>query len=137
MIPPHLWLGWGAGGYRYFSPDYFNEEYYFHDSHFKGGLTTYTDYAHIDWLQFPMEFGLLGSSLLLGILVYWFGYALWLGRRMQGEGWVILLGAAALLVHALVDFPLYNSAILTLFCLLVASTIKTASLEGKSITRHA
>jgi len=136
MIQPRLWLGWGAGSYRYVSPDYFREDYYFHNSSVPGGLSLYTDYAHNDWLQIPMEFGVVGASFVLGIVLYSVGYALWLGKRLRSEGWVVLLAAAALLVHALVDFPLYNTAVLALLCLLVTSTIKTASLDARPDTHR-
>ncbi len=132
MIQPRFWLGWGAGSYRYVSPDYFREDNYFTSSTSFGGLAYFTDFAHCDWLQFAMEFGVVGASLLLAILIYWLGYAMWLGRRLRAEGWVVLLAASALLVHATIDFPLYNAAVLALFCILVTSTVKTASLESRS-----
>jgi len=136
MMQPHFWLGWGAGSYRYVSPDYFREDYLFHSSHYWGGLDLYTDYAHCDWLQFAMEYGVVGAGLALAILIYWFGYALWLWRQLGVEGWLILLAAAAILAHAAVDFPLFVPAVLTLFCLLIASTLKSASLEVRSDSRR-
>jgi len=136
MMQPRFWLGWGAGSYRYVSPDYFREDYLFHDSHYWGGLEIYTDYAHCDWLQFAMELGVVGAGLALAILIYWFGYALWLWRRLGVEGWLVLLATAAILAHAVIDFPMYVPAVFTLFCLLVASSIKTASLEPRAMVRR-
>ena len=136
MMQPRFWLGWGAGSYRYVSPDYFREDYIFQSSSTYGGVAFYTDYAHSDWLQFAMEFGVVGASLALAVLVYWFGYAVWLGRRLGVEGWLILIGAAAILAHAAVDFPMFNTAVVALFCLLIASVIKTASLEARTIVRR-
>ena len=131
MIKPRLWRG-GARAVTGMSHRITSgEDNYFTSSTNYGGLAFYSDYAHSDWLQFAMEFGVVGASLMLAILIYWFGYAVWLGRRLRAEGWVVLLAAAALLAHATIDFPLYNTAVLALFCVLVASTIKPASLESR------
>jgi len=136
MIGPHLWLGWGAGSYRYVSPSYFLADGYFHSKEAYGGLAVRTDYAHSDWLQFPMELGVIGAGIELAILLFWYGYAVKLGRRLGAEGAVILVGCAGMLVNAAVEFPMFNGALIVLFSLLLASAIKTGALEPARIVRR-
>lgn len=131
MIAAHPWLGWGGGTYRYVSPNFFIEDYVFVDSRYDGGLSQRADWAHSDWLQYPMEFGFIGASLPLAILLYLFMRGLWLSRRLGAEGLVVLLACAGLLAHAAVDFPSYNAAVLLVFCLLLVSTVKTGELAAK------
>jgi len=129
MIGPHLWLGWGAGSYRYVSPSYFLADGDFLSKTSYGGLAMRTDYAHSDWLQFPMELGVIGAGLELAILLFWYGSAMKLGRRLGAEGLVIMIGCAAMLVHAAGEFPMFNGALIVLFSLLLASVVKTGTLE--------
>ncbi len=131
MIHLHPWLGWGGGTYRYVSPDFFIEDYIFNDPTYDTGLKYNTDWAHSDWLQLPMEFGVVGAGLLLAILLYLYGRALWLLRRLGAEGLMVLLAAGGMLAHAAVDFPTYNAAVLLVFCLLLTAMLKTAELEAK------
>ena len=130
MMEPHFWLGWGAGSYRYDIPPYFYADNNFQSSQAYGGTSYWTDYAHCDWLQLPVEYGVIGASLALAMLLYWYGSALWFVRKLGSVGVVALLGTVGLLVHALVDFPIFNAAVLILFSLLLASTIKTGALSA-------
>lgn len=137
MLQPHFWLGWGAGTYRYVIPPYFYADNEFQSSTTYGGSTVWTDYAHCDWLQLPVEYGVLGAGLALAMLFYWYGHALWLARTLGAAGVVTLLATTGLLAHSLVDFPLFNSAVLLLFSLLLASTVKTAALSSHRRVRQA
>lgn len=133
MIKDRPWLGFGGGSYRYVSPDYFRRDGAFIDKTgtYLGGLNKAAFEAHSDWLQFVMEFGFIGAAPLLAILLYWFGYALKLARWLRAPGWLMLLGPLLVLVHATIDFPFYNMAVLTLFTVLLVSTVKNATLEAK------
>jgi len=135
MLGPHFWLGWGGGTYRYVSPDFFVEDYAFNDPTYYGGQSAQSDWAHSDWLQIPMEFGIIGASLSLAIMLFWYGRALWLVRALGSSGLVILMTGAAMLTHSMVDFPIYNASILALFSLLLASTVKTAELDAQHMLK--
>jgi O-antigen ligase len=131
MIKDHPWLGFGGGSYAYISPDYFRADGYFVDSKWPMSQSARANHAHSDWLQLPMEYGFIGAGLLLAILLYLFGHALWLARWLGAAGWITLFAILMILVNATVDFPAYNAAVLTLFSLLLVSTVKTAMLEKR------
>ncbi len=135
MLQVHRWLGWGGGAYRYVSPDFFREDYVFLDSTYDGGLRSQTDWAHSDWLQLPMEFGFIGAGFLLVILLYIYGRALWLARALGAAGLAVLMACGGMLVHCTEDFPAYNASVLTLFSLLLVSTLKQAELEARHASK--
>jgi len=136
MLESNRWLGWGAGSYRYVSPSYFLADNVFINKAAYGGLGARTDYAHCDWLQFPMELGFIGAGLELVILLFWYGYAVKLGRRLGAEGVVVLVGCAAMLIYAAGEFPMFNGALIVLFSLLLASAVKTGTLEPVRVERR-
>lgn len=136
MLKEHFWLGWGAGSFRYTLPRYLYADNYFQSSKAYGGSYVWTDYAHCDWLQLPLEYGVVGASFALAMLLYWYGSALWLVRKLGAAGLVALAPTLGVLVHSLIDFPLFNAAVLTLFSVLLASTIKTASLSAQRRSKH-
>ena len=82
------------------------------------------DHAHNDYLEWLLEFGLLPTLLLTAVVAL----TLWrvgrfvlsneeTGRRMAAGG--ALLGAAAILLHAAVDFPLQIPALAALTAVLL------------------
>ncbi len=129
MIQEQPWLGYGAGSYRYISPGFFFREKMFVDDNALGGVGQRANYAHSDWLQFPMEYGLLGASLLLGMLAYFLVKILTLSRWLGAPAELALVGAVGTLVHALFDFPLHNEAVLTLWAVLLISACKVGELN--------
>lgn len=62
------------------------------------------DYLHNDWMQFLLEFGLLGSALALAALVWWWRQVgpVRMGRLRAGAAG----GIAAIALHSLGDFNL-------------------------------
>ncbi len=136
MMDQHPWLGWGAGSFRYVSPDYFYVDRHFLSSSAIGGLSYWADYVHCDWLQFPVEYGYIGAGLVLAMILYWVGSALWLIRRLGLPGVVGLLGVGAMLAHSAVDFPVFNAAVLALFAMLITTNLKTASLSARQAERR-
>ena len=67
MAKEELWLGWGAGSWRYIFPMYqksYPEIYYqrYHPRHGWKGRRVY-HYAHNDVVQFLCEYGIVGCSL--------------------------------------------------------------------------
>jgi hypothetical protein len=131
MTVPHFWLGWGAGTYQYVLPPYLYADNKFQSSVTFGGSAIWTPYAHCDWLQFPVEYGALGAGLVLAMLLYGYGSALRLARKLGAAGVVVLLAASAMLAHATIDFPFFNAAVFTLFALLTASALKTVMLSTR------
>lgn len=117
--------GWGAGSY----PWTFRK--YQHMFKYKQLLNPFpaqwrkaaVRHAHCDWLQFPAELGSVGAGLLLSMLLFWLGAALYFFRAIGVEHIMIACGPAMSLVHALFDFNLSNPAVLIVFSMLVSLTV--------------
>ena len=108
------------------------------------------DYAHNDYLQWLLELGIPGATLLIGCLGFVFITTIQCIRetpshpqRMYAIG--ALLGAGGILTHAWVDFPLRIPAIAALTSVLLgcasglvllASSRKTASGTSQDQTTH-
>lgn len=108
------WLGGhGAGTFEVVFPRVASEEIAYH-----------FDHAHNDYLQFIIEYGLLGSLPLL-VFVLWALYqaqrAMWLRESVyrSGVGFGASVGIVALLIHSLADFNLQipaNAATYVVIC---------------------
>lgn len=106
-------LGQGAGSFEAVFPQYPGED-----------IRLHFDHAHNDYLQFGIEFGLLGSLPLIAfiLLALWYALkALW--RRdsvyRSGVGFAAAMGITALLIHSSTDFNLQipaNAATLVVLC---------------------
>ncbi|MGV8844320.1 MAG: O-antigen ligase family protein [Pseudomonas sp.] len=106
-------LGQGAGSFEAVFPQYPGED-----------IRLHFDHAHNDYLQFGIEFGLLGSLPLVAfiLLALWYALkALW--RRdsvyRSGVGFAAAMGIIALLIHSSTDFNLQipaNAATLVVLC---------------------
>ncbi len=82
-------------------------------------IDPYVNYAHNEWLQLAIEGG-LPALILLGLFLLWLAVALVKALRLapldpanamiRASGLVVVL----LLVHAIVDFPFRNAALMTL-----------------------
>jgi len=106
-------IGQGAGSFEAVFPKHSGEE-----------IRLHFDHAHNDYIQFAIEFGLLGSLPLLGfvLLALWFALkALWLRESVyrSGVGFGAAMGIIALLIHSSADFNLQipaNSATFVVLC---------------------
>ena len=108
------WLkGTGAGSFRYYFPEY--AKHYptiYHEG------KSFWEHAHCDWLEFPIELGLIGTLLLLacagsiGIIL------------VRNNFWnhqlaiLLLLGGTMTLAHAWVEFVFQNPAVLLTWVIL-------------------
>jgi hypothetical protein len=113
-----LAFGWGAGSYRWTSPVYMVNQPEFVDS--KGRLWARANYAHCDWLQALLEWGVVGCFILFPVLAWlWIKILHAIHRRSASQ---LALSAALVLVlaHAALDFIFYFTPTLTLLALIVA-----------------
>ncbi|NBA96528.1 O-antigen ligase [Pseudomonas sp. R5(2019)] len=106
-------VGQGAGSFEAVFPKYPGED-----------IRLHFDHAHNDYLQFAIEFGLLGSLPLAVFILL----ALWYALRAQwrresvyrsGVGFGAGMGIIALLIHSSTDFNLQipaNAATLVVLC---------------------
>jgi hypothetical protein len=113
-----LIYGWGGGSYRWTSPEYLAKQPEYLDS--KGKLFQRTNFAHSDWLQALLEWGIAGCAILASALI-WFGFRIrnaW--RRRSGSLLALCAGVLVLLLHATIDFIFYFTPVLTLLALVLA-----------------
>ena len=132
MAQDRLWLGWGAGSFRYIFPIYqknYPEIFYAYYHKKKGwvGRKMYR-YAHNDVLQSVAEFGLIGSGLLF-LSIVWIVFSAF---RLHGFSALFLLaGFSASMCHALIEFIFSSPAYWLAFTSLIAACAKLLQLEAK------
>lgn len=111
-------FGWGAGSYRWTSPVYFAQQPEFVDT--KGRLWARANFAHCDWLQALLEWGIVGGTLLLIGLGWLLVKVRNAWRRRSASLLALSTGLVVVLVHASFDFTFYFTPALTLLALMLA-----------------
>ncbi len=119
-------LGSGAGSYRYlYTPQYVR---HYPEIYEQG--RAFWEHAHIDWLEIPTELGLIGV-LLIGSA---FGGCV--RQFWRGTGWhhpvatMVWLGCGQTLLHAAIDFPFQNPAVLITWWVLLVGSLRWLELDG-------
>ena len=132
MAQDRLWLGWGAGSFRYIFPIY-QKNYpeifytYFHKKKGWVGRKMYR-YAHNDLVQFVAEYGLIGSGLLL-LAITWIVLS---ALRLPGfSALFLVVGFAASICHAFIEFIFSSPAYWLAFTGLIAASAKLLQMEAK------
>ena len=125
----YLWTGRGAGSFRWESPPFFRKVLKREERAL---------YAHCDWLQMFVEWGLVGIALVF-LGATWM--ILWLLRNMRYWTPVLFVFASAVLLfvsHASMDFLNYSMPLLNMLAFIVVCTAKLGlsrklqiELEGK------
>lgn len=111
-------FGWGAGSYRWTSPPYMAKQPEFVDT--KGRLWARANFAHCDWLQALLEWGVFGCASLALALAWLILKVRDAWRRRSAS--LLALAAALIIVlaHASLDFIFYFTPALTLVALMIA-----------------
>ncbi len=139
MAQEELWLGCGAGSWRYIFPKYqkhYPKIYYKRYHPKKGwiGRQVY-HYAHNDIVQFLCEYGIVGCSFLLLIFGYWVWCLLFRASGNTLSAVMLLIGMSMAFGHAFVDFifqsPVYWLAFNGLLCV----SVKLLSLHSERVYR--
>lgn len=110
----YAWFGSGGGTFEYVFPQYRGAD-----------IISDYDYAHNDYIQFAVETGVLGLSML-GLLVL---LTMWRSIQMMRKGerslhrglsFASFMGVLAILIHSTVDFNLQMPANALLFMVLLS-----------------
>ena len=109
--------GQGAGSFEAVFPKYAGED-----------IRAHFDLAHNDYIQFAIEYGVLGAlplALFVLLALYWAFKALWQQRSMYrgGVGFGAAMGIIAILAHSTVDFNLQIPANAATFVVLCAIAV--------------
>ena len=129
MARDRLLFGWGAGCFRFGFPIYqHRHELLIYSSSTKQNRV-FWEHAHNDYVQALAEFGVAGCSVLLALA----GSAAWLLARARfwknPLSLLIAIGLSLVLVHAWIDFPFQNPAIITTWAVLLVGLIRWAELD--------
>lgn len=117
--------GVGAGSFQNLFPAYVKN----YPEIYEGGQL-FWQHAHCDWLEFPIELGVVGDAIVLAGFAW---AAVYFVRRKVGWSAVVvplLIGCAGTLAHAWFDFPFQCPAILGTWCAMAAAAGKWAELSG-------
>lgn len=124
MFTDHWLYGTGAGGFRFLFVPYVRDNY----SLSEGGRA-FWDHAHIDWLEIPIELGVVGAAIIAaGMSWCLIAWGRWRGWQ-HPIGLFLFLGCAQTMVHALIDFPFQNPAILITWWALVIIALRWLELD--------
>jgi len=108
MAQADVWLGWGAGSFRYIFPKYQKNypEIFYQRHHPRRGWIgrKFYHYAHNDVVQFLAEYGIVGCSFLLLAFGYWIWCLLFRASGNVMSALMLMIGLAMALGHAFVDF---------------------------------
>lgn len=110
-------IGQGAGSFEAVFPQYSGED-----------IRLHFDLAHNDYIQFAIEYGVLGTlplALFVLLALYWAFKAIWQQKSLYrgGIGFGAAMGIIAILSHATVDFNLQIPANAATFVVLCAIAV--------------
>lgn len=141
MAQDDLWLGWGAGSFRYIFPRYqknYPEIFYVRHHPRRGWIgRKFYHYAHNDVVQFLAEYGIVGCSFLLLAFGYWVCCLLFRASGNAMSALMLLIGLVLALGHACVDFvyqsPMCWLALNGLLCVSVKLfTLHRERMQGRA-----
>ncbi len=132
MFVNNWFYGTGAGSFRWLFPAYQDWE--------RDAATFGPDrlwqYAHNDVLQYPIELGVVGMAFVVFIIGY-FGWQLVVWRTLQNPlAFFLVLVLGITVIHALIDFPFQNPAILTAWCVLLTLVTILVRMENVAERRR-
>jgi hypothetical protein len=116
-----VWLGWGAGSFRWASPSFQAAQKELQDK--EGKLELRATYAHCDWLQILAEWGVIGMiPLLVGVVYLLMTSA---SSLIRGTPEAIPLAGVLILfgVHMYMDFICWFTPLLFSLAFIVAAMI--------------
>lgn len=117
-----LWTGYGAGSYRWVSPGFFKREKTFLNH--EGRLVSRASYAHCDWLQMLVEWGVAGAAFVVVSLLWMTWFFLRNVRRWTPVTWIFLSAVVLFMAHASLDFLVYSMPILGLLGFVVVAAAR-------------
>jgi O-antigen ligase len=141
MAQADVWLGWGAGSFRYIFPKYQKKypEIFYQRHHPRRGWIgrKFYHYAHNDVVQFLAEYGIVGCSFLLLAFGYWVCCLLFRASGNAMSALMLLIGLVLALGHACVDFvyqsPMCWLALNGLLCVSVKLfTLHRERMQGRA-----
>ena len=131
MARDRLAYGWGAGCFRFGFPIY--QMRYDKIAYDWQHQRMFWEHAHNDWVQVLAEFGIVGCSIIASLLACAVAYAVRSRFWRNPVAAVLAIALATTLLHAWVDFPFQNPAILTTWCVFFIGLILWAELDEVTV----
>lgn len=144
LIGQKPWLGHGAGSFRYLHlpllaqyPEFTTQHYRWARNPYTGErerrlFTTWYQNAHVDLLEYLVEWGILGSLFPLAALVWLAGRAIHFRSGMDPGKQVIFLSLLVVLLGAALEFHLRIPLVLLAWCLSLTVTVKLTELRARA-----
>jgi O-antigen ligase len=131
MAQDQLVTGRGAGSFRYYFP--IIQAHYPELYNYAGTPKhCFWEHAHDDYLELLNELGIVGCALLAAGFLYYIVRLAMLRVWQNPPIAILLLGCLVTMVHATIDFPFFNPAILITWCCLWPVTIQWLEIERQS-----
>ena len=135
MAQDRLWLGWGAGSFRYIFPMYQREIVeltYVRKDRTRGWVgRMFFRYAHNDLVQFVAEFGVIGAVLLILLFLSLIGQSFYYCGEYCFIVITLTAGVLCAFGHAFFDFIFNSPAYWVAFLGMVAASVRLLCLEFK------
>jgi O-antigen ligase len=114
MVGERPWLGWGGGSYLYLSPRHGRQVPELMQVMRDQRQNHWPVFPHADgdWLEFLVEYGVIGTALFLGVVLAWAWPLVSRIRRLGTPAAVLAGGVGLVVVQALIDPVLRNPAVL-------------------------
>jgi len=143
MIGDKPWYGHGAGGFRYLHfpykaayPEFVTERPRWLPNPITGKREkrTYTVWfqnAHVDLLEYVVEWGIIGCLFPAGAILWLLGKAVQHGRAVDAGVVTILASAAIIFLGAAVEFHFRVPLVLFTWCLSLTATLRFVELRAR------
>ena len=124
------WLtGWGAGSFRYGFTKYQRRE---QDLEYMAGDRVRWEHVHDDWLELLIEVGVIGALPVAAMLAFWVSKVATMRLWRRLAALPMLSGLVLLGIHAFVDFPFQNLAILATATALLPLLVRWGEIEREA-----
>lgn len=120
-------LGWGAGSFRYYFPKYQIHYHLLNKTQY--GVPAYYKYAHSDWLQFLVEYGIVGCFFLLSLIIYFCSLLIKYRKGSNLLTFMICAALSLIFIHSSFDFILQAPAIWITVAALLSLVVKLLKLR--------
>lgn len=132
MFQDNSTFGWGAGSYRFYFPVYRDRYPHLARNPNNPGKSMNYQHAHCDWVQFLAEYGIVGSSILGSILLWFIAHLGIYCKRFSYFHFMLLMGIAAFCTHSTFDFIFQNPVLVIIFCIMATLLTKSLTLRQHS-----
>ena len=120
-------FGWGASSFRLVFPRYMGNYEVLVKKDKKGNYRTHWEHAHNDPLQFLAELGIVGSSILISIFIFFLFSWVIRFKQLDLPSNMLIVAIFGLLAHSFIDFVFSSTSIIYAWTFLLVALSKYLS----------